>query len=111
MHIHSVRLMWLKASAPEFMDGLSRFEKGDTPDFNALVEALEASCAAIGKLLDNSVEKGKVKNWKGEPASFFAYLVAHEAYHRGLASAALRVSGHKLDQSAVFGQWEWGKFS
>lgn len=109
-HIHNVRLMWLKASAPELMEGLHKFEKEENPDAATLIAHLAQSAEAIGKLLDQSAEKDKVKNWKGPAASFLAYIVAHEGYHRGLASASLRNAGHKLSQSAVFGQWEWGKF-
>ncbi|MFQ5633622.1 MAG: hypothetical protein ACE5I1_33065 [bacterium] len=31
------------------------------------------------------------------------------AHHRGLAMAAMRISGHKLPNDIVFGQWQWGK--
>ena len=50
-----------------------------------------------------------MKAWKGPPASFLCYLVAHEAHHRGLAMVAMRQCGRKLPQEVVYGQWDWGK--
>lgn len=50
-----------------------------------------------------------MKGWKGAPATFLAYVIAHEAHHRGLAMVAMRVAGHKLPKEVVYGQWDWGK--
>src|SRR5688500_13417811 len=49
-HMHTVRLMWLQASAPELMDGLEK-EDGTAGTHDRLKEALEASSRAIELLL------------------------------------------------------------
>ncbi len=49
-HMHNVRLLWLKAAAPEFMEGLKKIER-DIADKAALATALAASGQAIAALL------------------------------------------------------------
>ena len=47
-HIHNVRLMWLKATAPDLLEGLEKIEKGPGLTPAALKKALKSSTAAIG---------------------------------------------------------------
>ena len=51
---------------------------------------------------------GRVKNFKPDAASFLAYLLAHDAHHRGQISMLARQLGQTLPQSVNFGMWEWG---
>src|SRR6188472_2703129 len=52
-HIHNVRLMWLKAAAPELLAGLEKIEEAS--DKKTLAVALEASGKAIAALLEKSI--------------------------------------------------------
>jgi uncharacterized damage-inducible protein DinB len=107
-HIHNVRLLWLKASAPELMDGLTKLE-GETGDKTSLTAALEASGEAIAKLLQKSVAAGgKVKGFKPHVVAFLGYLISHESHHRGHIGWTLKNAGHPLDQKTSYGLWEWG---
>lgn len=107
-HMHDVRVRWLKHAAPKDATGLEPFGK-DTPRTKAaLKKALRASEAHIGAYLDSCEEAGQVKGWDGPPASFLAYLVAHEAHHRGLILATLRAAGYRVPQEVVYGLWQWG---
>ena len=108
-HMHSVRLRCLKHMAPKLAVGIDGFEKGAEPSRAELLRALRASEGPIATLLEESDEAGKVKSWRGSPATFLGYLIAHEAHHRGLAMVAARIGGHKLPQALVYGQWDWGK--
>jgi uncharacterized damage-inducible protein DinB len=107
-HMHNVRLMWLKASAPELTEGLEKLEgTSGTPE--QLRRALEASGAAIEQLLRTSFASGgRVKGFKPHAVAFAAYLVSHESHHRGQMTWTLKLLGHPLDNKTDYGMWEWG---
>lgn len=110
-HIHNVRMRWVGFAAREFAGGVAGFPRGAQPGKRELTRALAASAGVIERYLDACVEAGRVKSWKGPPATFLGYLIAHEAHHRGLAIVALRTGGHKVPQDVVYGIWDWGKTS
>jgi len=106
-HVHNVRLMWLKAAGRP-LDKLEKLE-GDTCAPKDAIKALEASAKAIGEMLDASLASdGKIKGFKPDVASFFAYLIAHDAHHRGQIMMLARQLGSPVSQSVGYGLWEWG---
>lgn len=111
-HIHNVRMMWLKVSAPDLLKGLKKFEK-ETPRVlgakKLLAAELEKSANAIATFLENFFKEGRVKNFKPHPAAFFGYMISHESHHRGQIMLALKQSNHAVDQKTQYGIWEWGK--
>jgi len=108
-HIHNVRLRWLNHSAPELAGNVKSFLKGAQPTKVELINALQISEKVIAQFIEQCEAANEVKYWNGSPATFLSYMVAHEAHHRGLAMVAMRISGHKLPNEIVFGQWQWGK--
>ena len=107
-HLHNVRLLWLKASAPELMAGLEKVE-GTEGDRTTLTKALSASGKAIGELVRKSLAAGgKVKGFKPHVVAFVGYLISHESHHRGQIGWTLKNSGHPLSQKVSYGMWEWG---
>jgi len=107
-HLNNVRLMWLKAAAkgtkiPPQLDRLKA-----TPA--QARKALAASHAAVAKLVEASLAVGgKVKNFPPDVAAFVAYLIAHDAHHRGQICMLSRQVGHRLPNAVTFGMWEWNK--
>jgi uncharacterized damage-inducible protein DinB len=107
-HIHNVRLMWLKASAPNLLEGLTKFEAKEPVTKEQLHAALGSSGRATESLLTAGLAVGKIKNFKPHPVAFLGYLISHESYHRAEIGIILTQSGHKLDDKIAYGQWEWG---
>ena len=71
--------------------------------------ALERSGEAIAQLIEIGLEQGKIKSYKPPPIGFLGYMISHEAYHRGEICVALTESGHKLDDTVLYDQWDWSK--
>jgi uncharacterized damage-inducible protein DinB len=107
-HIHNVRLMWLKAAAPELLEGLQKIEKGERATKENLKSNLVASGVAIEKLLENGFNEGRIRGFKPHPAAFWGYLISHESHHRGQITLSLKQSGHPTGKKTGFGMWEWG---
>ena len=108
-HVHNVRLMWLKAAAPELLRDLVKIEKQEAADAALLKDALERSGTAIADLLRQSLSAGgRIKGFKPHAAAFLGYLISHESHHRGQIALTLKQGGHPLDRKISFGLWEWG---
>ncbi len=108
MHLHNVRLMWLKSAAPELLEGQTKWEK-ETPVTKALIlERLQESGKAIEQLFELSAETGKIKGFKPNSTAFLAYLISHESHHRGQIALILKHNHFPLNPKTSFGLWEWG---
>jgi uncharacterized damage-inducible protein DinB len=108
-HIHNVRLMWLKQSAPELFQTQTKIEKEQAGDKELLRASLESSGEAVKKLFEQSLANGgKVKGFKPHATAFLGYLISHESHHRSQIILTLKQSDHPLDKKILFGIWEWG---
>jgi len=107
-HMHNVRLMWLKASAPELFVTQTKIEKGENLSGEFLTQRLKESGDAIAAMLEAAFAAGKLKGFKPHPAAFLGYMISHESHHRGQITQSLKHAGYKIDAKVLYGLWEWG---
>ena len=108
-HAHNVRLMWLKAAAPDLLAGLAKVEKAGALDKKLLRQSLTDSGEAIKLLLRESLQQGgQIKGFKPHVSAFLGYLISHESHHRGQIILSLKQAGKNLDKKILYGIWEWG---
>jgi len=106
VHMHNVRVMWLKVAAKDakIPAQLDRH----TVTVAQAKKALKQSAAALTLLLKKSLAtSGKISNFKPDVGGFFGYLIAHDAHHRGQVTMLARQLGHPIPQATMFGMWEW----
>jgi uncharacterized damage-inducible protein DinB len=107
-HMHNTRVMWLqsygrKMKAPPKLDHLA-VSKADT------LKALDLSYDAISKVVGTSLKSdGLIANFKAGAAPFLAYLMTHDAHHRGQICLMAKQVGHPLPPAISYGMWEWSK--
>ena len=107
-HMHNVRHMWLAVSARDF-PAPAKLDRRTVTLAQART-ALAASGLAIGLLLERSLEAGgRVKDFRPDVVAFLAYLVAHDAHHRGQICMLARTLGMPLPKAAGYGMWDWNK--
>lgn len=106
-HLNQVRCDWI-AGQPGQSDP-AQLPKEASTDQQQLLTALAESAEAMAAMLASALERGKISGFRGAPAVFVAYLVAHEAYHWGEVGALLAQQGTRLPRELAYGLWEdWG---
>lgn len=106
-HIHNVRLMWLRGKK---VSAVPPKVEPRTATKAQVSRALEASSVYIRQVLRAAANRpdGKVPGFKGDVVRFLAYLLAHEAHHRGQIAQLARLSRAPVDRRTAFGIWDWG---
>ena len=113
-HVHNIRRKWLRLSAPHLKlpAQLDRSHSTQKQARSALAESA-ARCAemleeALGP--DGRVKQfrrdGWAKPWPGG-AAMFAYMVSHEAHHRGQVCMLAHQLGFPI--KASYKMWVWEK--
>jgi uncharacterized damage-inducible protein DinB len=108
-HLYKVRTQWLEVSAKDILKKYKEEQEGEVSK-KALRKALETSAKAIEELIDRSwANEGKLTGFKKGLIPFIAYLVAHEAHHRGNILLTLKQSGIKIPEALKWSIWDWNR--
>lgn len=109
-HMHNNRVWHLEKRAKDLSVGLNVFATKTSPAREELIDAFEASGAAIEAFLtDVFEEKPKRRGFKKGVSTTLAYFVAHESHHRGSILLTVKQCGHKLDQKTSYAIWDWDR--
>jgi len=116
-HIHNMRRKWLRLSAPgmKLPAPLDRARSTQKQTQAALAESAAACCEMLMEALVRP--GGRVKGFRRDGwarpwpagASMAAYMIAHDAHHRGQACMLAHQLGFPLPVQVMSGIWVWEK--
>jgi uncharacterized damage-inducible protein DinB len=109
VHVVAVRRTTLEKMRKDLLAGIPELAREQGHDRAALRAALDASGAAVARLIEEAPPDGRVKLFQGGLATFVAYLVAHESHHRGGIVLTLKAAGHPLSKDDSWKLWGWSK--
>lgn len=110
-HVHNIRRKWLRLSAPHLKlpAALNRNSCTQEQTREALLES-GARCSEM--LADARVKTFRRDGWaKPWPvgAAMAAYMISHDAHHRGQVCMLAHQLGFPLPMQAASGIWNWEK--
>lgn len=119
-HVHNVRCKWIRLSAPHLKPPpqLSRSRCTLAQAIAALAKSgvlcsqmlSEALAPPIGKQPRTTkfLRDGWARSWP-PGAAMFAYMITHEAHHRGQVCMLAHQLGFPLPKKIAYGMWTWEK--
>jgi uncharacterized damage-inducible protein DinB len=115
-HVHNIRRKWLRLSAPHIQLPAALDRRRCTPKQTRA--ALAASAKLCSQMLTEALDPprenrsflrdGWARSWQ-PGAAMFAYMITHEAHHRGQVCMLAHQLGNKLPGPAGYGMWMWEK--
>ena len=114
-HVHNVRRKWLRLSAPHLKlpAPLHRARCSQEQASFALVESAARCCEMLtealaqpGGRVETFCRDGWAKPWPAG-AEMAAYMISHEAHHRGQVCMLAHQLGFPLPVKAGSGMWAW----
>jgi uncharacterized damage-inducible protein DinB len=118
-HVHNIRCKWLRLSAPH-LKLPARLDRSRCTQKQARA-ALANSAARCSEMLAEALTapQGKVQTFLRDGwarpwrpgAAMFAYMMAHDAHHRGQVCMLAHQLGFPLPIQAASGIWNWERLS
>lgn len=107
VHMHQVRIAWMRFNGVDEVRDLPRFARDIVPTRAQLMAAFRASGRVVQDFVQRRLREGRrIKYLKGQPVVWLVYLVSHESHHRGQIALTLKQNGMKLPESvAMAGLW------
>ncbi len=116
-HVHNIRRKWLRLSAPHLKlpRALDRARCTPAQAALALTESAARCCEMLAEAQASS--PGRVPKFLRDPwsrpwqpgAAMFAYMISHDAHHRGQVCMLAHQLGFPLPADAAYGMWTWEK--
>jgi len=105
-HMHNVRVMGLTfaAKGSKIPNQLDRAKVTAPQALRAMEQSREALSVVLGRAI---TADGHVKGFRPDAIGFLAYLIAHDAHHRGQITMLARQLGYPVPQKVMFGMGEW----
>jgi uncharacterized damage-inducible protein DinB len=115
-HVHNVRCKWLRLSAPHLKTPrkldharcVQKQTKQALAKSGALCSQMLADALAPGGRIAKFHRDGWARAWTPGMA-MFAYMMAHEAHHRGQVCMLAHQLGFPLPNKATYEMWNWEK--
>jgi uncharacterized damage-inducible protein DinB len=113
-HVHNVRCKWIRLSAPHLKLPVQLNRLRCTQKQAA--QALAKSAVLCSQMMAGALApEGRVKKFHRDGwarpwtpgAAMFAYMIAHEAHHRGQVCMLAHQLGFKLPNKATSEMWSW----
>jgi len=116
-HVHNIRRKWLRLSAPHLKlpEQLNRSQCTPKQVKGALAESAARCSEMLAEALANPrsrIQKFRRDGWArpwAPGAAMFAYMISHDAHHRGQVCMLAHELGHPLPGRANYGLWNWEK--
>lgn len=117
VHLHNVRVSWLRNNAPHLKrparldpyrctikQAAAALRKSSEQCLRMLTDALSMKLARKVK----KFSRGWLRAWPAGGA-MFAYMFSHEAHHRGQILLLARQLGYPIPPAAWSGMWNWDR--
>jgi uncharacterized damage-inducible protein DinB len=114
-HVHNIRCKWLRLSAPHLKlpARLNRSRCTQRQTLAALAESAERCSQMLAEAL--TAPQGRVRSFLRDGwarpwppgVAMFAYMITHDAHHRGQVCMLAHQLGFPLTGRAAYGIWGW----
>lgn len=118
-HVHNTRRKWLRLCAPHLpIPAALHYATATADQTRAALQASAASCSEMladalspsPKLVKFFHRDGWSQPWPAG-SSMLAYMLAHDAHHRGQACMLAHQVGFPLPAKVTSAMWDWKKLS